>query len=318
MLLCLLPGCGLVLGLDDYELEGDSSAGTGGLGTGGLGTGGTRGGQPASGGAAVGGTDPSGTGGAPLATGGSAPCEREDCPCEDCECEEDSDCNDDGVACTTQRCNSGICEYVPDDSACSASPGLCMVARCDVAQGCVSEDRTSVVELLQNGDFEAPQGWSQLSWANSYGIIFSDLEAGVYPAPSGAYIAWMGGLEDEWLELAQAITLPAGTVGLEVSGKYKVETSNGNRDLADTVIGNLVSAPQSQSGSPLVAPFLPELEGELIPNWRDFSTTYSEDAVRALSSDTFFLSLYSIDDGDSNVASFFFDQLSVKATLCAD
>jgi|GEM_PF-6945093 len=256
-IVCFVPGCGMILGLDDYEIDSsvsdsvsagdDSSSGGSDDGSGG-GDDGSGGGDDGSGG----GDD--GSGGGDDGSGGGGACDSDDC-----------------------------CE---------------------------------AVELLRNGSFEETLGWSQLSATNNYTLIFSDLEAGVYPAPDGAYVAWMGGLEDEWFELVQAFSLPPGTASLAVSGKYKIESSDARSDPGDTVVGQLLTGPTSGSGMPIGAPFLPELPGQLTPNWTSFSHAYTD--LSSFPDGSIYVSLYSQDNANSNVLSFFFDELSVVATVCPE
>jgi hypothetical protein len=211
--------------LDDAEIGGASLEGGatgspstsngGGLVDAGGGDGG--GGQAPRGGTETGGAE---TGGAP--SGGESGCS------DPAEC-------DDGIDCTVDTCDAGVCTSTPDTNLCAATSDECVT--CQAGIGCVLGDRV-VQELLLDPSFDdMTANWVEYS-DNFDNNIF--VEAG---AQSGARIVKLGpaplnATKQEYADLLQYVTIPDGTIGLTFSGYYKLAPGT-KKPAADYVVAGL-------------------------------------------------------------------------------
>ena len=133
---------------------------------------------------------------------------------------------DDGIACTTDSCNEGVCGHAEVHSACpyDATGNAC--GRCSASApagtGCgLGTAPTESTNLLSNGSFEdglAP--WLQYS-SNNYSVRTQ------IDSYAGGWSCWLGGDEDEESRVWQTVTLSPNAVWVRVSGFVQRETAQG-------------------------------------------------------------------------------------------
>lgn len=72
-------------------------------------------------------------------------------------------------------------------------------------------DASACTDQLQNGNFDSgPSAWTEVS-DRGYPLICDNATCGDGLTPhSGAYVAWLGGVNREYAEVYQAVTVPAG------------------------------------------------------------------------------------------------------------
>jgi hypothetical protein len=228
--IALVGACSNIIGVSDYEIdpkldEGNGTAGSeasggsdgGGSDTGGTNSGGKTAGGTDTGGATPGGADTGGTEAGGMNAGGATPGgEGGSGGALQSECETAGDC-DDTIDCTTDTCNaSGSCVHTAKDTLCDAT--LCET--CQLGIGCVAGPMTTT-QLLLDPSFDGPAGdWDETS---SDGINVSTVAG----AQSGTKVAKFGpaannATEQQYSDLLQYVTIPAGTVGLTLKGYYKL------------------------------------------------------------------------------------------------
>jgi hypothetical protein len=139
-----------------------------------------------------------------------------------CTCTEDADC-DDQVDCTTDTCNdSQVCVHEPNHGACAASGDVCNPNQCVPGVGCTPIDVTQTQQLLADPAFDAfTSVWTEYS-STYYDLVVS--ESASLPAYSYPRYAWLGGIEYEYSELYQTVTVPEGTQSLSLSFYYFIDT----------------------------------------------------------------------------------------------
>jgi hypothetical protein len=131
------------------------------------------------------------------------------------------------------------------------------------------------------------------------------MSLGAVAPHSGDYAAWPGGAEFEDSDLAQQVFVPDGTVSITVSGFYGLNSTDpGLNDYVSISIGSDESgiALGLQTWDPRNA----------VDPWVPFSST--TDAADLAGLTVYFL-IRSTTDGAENT-NFFFDSLSLKATVC--
>jgi hypothetical protein len=177
--------------------------------------------------------------------------------------------------------------------------------------GCVNTQLTqSTVELLTNGGFELgpTNTWQELSDASQEQIVSSAV-AGV-TAQGGATLARLGHMDNEVGHVYQLVTIPVGTVSLTVDGFIQVRTN-------DTVSGS-DEAWVDLYDDPATGAF-----DDVFPEvWfnEDAGTTWMPihevgDATAYTPGSSYYFTLYG-DNDVSDTTDFFFDSLSLKATVC--
>lgn len=139
-------------------------------------------------------------------------------------CADDTDC-DDGIACTTDTCNSSqVCVHTPDDGMCAASGDVCLPNQCVPGTGCMPVDVKQQVQLLANGSLDSGgSAWTQES-TNGYDVIV--VEDYAVAAHTPTRYAWLGGAWYELSELSQIVSLPEGTQSVEFSFYYQLSTDD--------------------------------------------------------------------------------------------
>lgn len=140
-------------------------------------------------------------------------------------CQTDASC-DDGATCTSETCTDDlVCLYTTDDSQCPDSGDVCRPNRCTVGTGCQQVDISRSFDLLTNGNFEAGEtGWTVMS-ANYDQLIFPEDYIPTLRSHSYPNVAWLGGGDaelDESNSLSQTVSVPSGTVRLELSFFYQI------------------------------------------------------------------------------------------------
>jgi len=224
-------------------------------------------------------------------------------------CENDASC-DDGVACTAEVCEASfLCTYTPDPAKCADSGDVCRPNVCTVGVGCQAVDVSRSLELLRNPDFEAGNTvWTEIS-SNYPQVIFLFDYVPTLRAHTESYIAWLGGGEgpvDEHNSLSQTVSIPAGTVLLELSFFYQVWSD----DLPDdqNYLNVTLRATGENQNDEAIVTFHNQDETRV---WRRFST--SLDVARWAGSDAVLEFSGASVDG---YTAFFIDTVSLRAKVC--
>jgi hypothetical protein len=204
----LLGACSNILGISSYEIDPnlgqDPSPEAGGSDTGGTaGSGATSG----SGGGAAGESQ-----GGQVGEAGAA-----GAPNPPVECKTDVEC-DDGFDCTTDGCTvAGKCNHLPKDSLCDAM----QCETCVVGIGCVAGAKQTTQLLLDPNFDDMNADWSEKSDTFGKNLFVSPLPqtptmiAKFGPAKSTA-------AAEEYGDLLQQVTIPPGTIALNLTGYYKL------------------------------------------------------------------------------------------------
>jgi hypothetical protein len=187
--LLAVGGCSQIIGLSDYEID-RKLGGAGGDAVGGDGSGGSKAGSKSEGGDGPidrGGEGPGDGGKGPIDVGGDGPIDR------------------------GGETSQGGEPPVPQGGA-GEGGAPSTVIDCESAECCEEEGGTVVgVELIKNGDFESGRGaWTQYYTNNEDFLVLSNDDH--IDAYSGAWYAWLGGVESDTAELLSPVfTVPAGT-----------------------------------------------------------------------------------------------------------
>jgi hypothetical protein len=223
------------------------------------------------------------------------------------QCLIDADC-DDHVTCTVDTCEALRCAYTTDDAECPDSGDACSPNVCTVGSGCLQVEKTRSVELLANGTFEAGNvAW--LEEAVTYDqVIFGYGYIPTLQPHTWPYVAWLGNGEpgnDEQNRLSQVVSVPEGTVRLELTFFYEVWTD----ELPDDQNRMTVSL-RSTDGSDeeLLATFHNQ---DATRVWTRFST--SIDAAPWAGSE---LELELSGASSGGFTAFFVDSVSLMADVC--
>lgn len=135
-------------------------------------------------------------------------------------CQSAAECEDD-IECTVDTCGKdGKCANTADSTLCTAGTGMC--TSCKAGIGCV-DSAPVVKELLLDGTFDDATGdWVEYSEDYDDQNIFPDAAAhsGGFSVKLGP--AKAGETDQEFVDLNQLLTVPAGTVKLTMSGYYKL------------------------------------------------------------------------------------------------
>lgn len=166
-------------------------------------------------------------------------------------------------------------------------------------------DNCDQVELLNDGNFDQLSGVWQEASSNGFTLIRDSSELpGVIPE-SGDYAAWLGGVALEESGLLQVVTVPEGTVQLTASGYYGLVTT----DVGDGDFGYVALADGEANVLGSFAEWYPE---DAVQPWNGFTATL--DAASLAGTDVLFVIGSSTDDFDDS--NFFFDSMSLTATVC--
>jgi hypothetical protein len=218
-------------------------------------------------------------------------------------------CNDD-IDCTVDACMNGECVHTPDTSLCDRDADECIV--CKVGLGCVP-GTTSTEQLLINPSFDeliGPEWEEDVQDAPQTGILFQDEYADTPPNS-----AWYLGVDDPmtatvqgYADLIQAISIPDNIVGLKLTGMY--ELINGTYLPEDDYIIAGIYEGNSK---------LAELnrwwgDDPQVTVWTPFEGTATPVEVTRMAGKNLTFDIV----GESWDTAFYFDTLSLEATLCGD
>jgi hypothetical protein len=236
----LLGACSNIIGVSSYEIDptldegggGSSSSGGSKLSNGGKAIGGKEGviteaGAPAGG-------DDTGVGGSNITVGGKATGGSQATGGTGTEagspaggdgmggdptpagCGSAADC-DDTIDCTTDTCSAtGVCVHTPKDTLCDGT--LCEA--CQAGIGCVAGAKT-VMQLLLDPNFDAVTGdWDESASDGINVVTAAGAQTGTKVAKFGP--AANNAQDQQYSDLLQYLTIPAGTVALSLTGYYKL------------------------------------------------------------------------------------------------
>ena len=353
-----LTACAPLLGLDEYVVEEATSGGA-------PSSGGAAGASDGDGGSTVGGTVGTGgvTGGAcatepcpPAACVDTAPGKQVDDGCDAAapicdereapvcvQCTRAADC-DDGIECTLDRCEEGVCVSTPRDALCGS--GTCQPELCDSDLGCRQEiTLIDDTEMYGNGSFEhgaidgngqGPPPWMyNTDWNLVYDCEETDgcqgaLGANLLTRPShGDRVLWMAGVNDHVDDTFQHLTLPPGARILRVRADTSLQTQSAtptNEDVLEVWLLDPAGAPLQPA--PLHPAPLQPAPLHPAPLWRRTAEDASTDSsawttdgidvdvdVSTLTSPEIRISFQSFTD-DSSITDFFIDRIRVTTLVC--
>lgn len=207
-----LGACSQVIGISGYEIDPALDEAEGGKG-------GSSTEQPNAGEAPVGGSDDMDAGG----SGGQSPEGGEggeggggEEP--DLGCKSAADCDDD-IGCTVDVCLAdGTCRHTADDAECD--PLKCQT--CQAGVGCVAGS-TMTVELLTDPGFDGTnEDWVESSNTFDDKNIFPNAMAQTAPNVASFGPAVTDAEKQEYADLFQYVIVPERTVGITLSGYYKL------------------------------------------------------------------------------------------------
>jgi hypothetical protein len=133
-------------------------------------------------------------------------------------CQSAAEC-DDSIDCTDDAClPNGTCRHTADDSACD--PFKCQ--SCQAGVGCVAGP-TTMVDLLTDPGFDGTHDdWVEASDYFNDQNIFPNAMAQTAPNIATFGPAVAGAEEQEYADLLQYVEVPEGTVGITLTGYYKL------------------------------------------------------------------------------------------------
>lgn len=161
------------------------------------------------------------------------------------------------------------------------------------------------MQLLANPDFDAGPGGGWIEQA-SEALIKPDGQLSSKTPHSGGYAVWLGGLNNANESLRQTVTIPQGTVALELSG-YRWITTNENNTTPFDFVYIVLFTPQGQ-----------RLEELAAWNNQDSGTAWSSFSYAATmpyAGQSVNLEFQVTTDG-TYTSSFFMDTLALRATVC--
>jgi hypothetical protein len=161
------------------------------------------------------------------------------------------------------------------------------------------------VELLVDGGFDDGSGaWIEVS-SGGFPLIQDAAGLGSVTPHSGSYAAWLGGAPLEDSGLGQPVLVPEGTVSLTASGFFGLtSTDPGLADYAYATIGS--------DDSGIAQTFAMWDPRDATTPWVPFTSTTDAADLAGLSL-TFLIGSTTDDVENTN---FFFDSLSLTATVC--
>jgi hypothetical protein len=176
---------------------------------------------------------------------------------------------------------------------------MCTAGSSTVMPGC------DEVEILVDGGFDDGSGaWIEVS-TNGFPLIQDATQLDAVSPQSGGYAAWLGGAPLEDSGLAQPVFIPEGTVSLTVAGYFGLTTSDtGLNDYATIAVGS-----EDTGVNAIMQMWDPR---NAVTPWVAFSGTTDAADLAGLSL-TFLIASTTDDAANTN---FFFDSLSLKATVC--
>ena len=167
---------------------------------------------------------------------------------------------------------------------------------------------TAGAELLVNGNFDAGPGLPWLEDSGGWGPVILDQANGLPVEPfTGAFAAWLGGIDAVTMTLSQDVSVPAQATGLRLQGYLRMATEEYYP--FDTLEIEITTT----SGAPL----------ELLLRWNCTDgyyatwTLFSVDASSAYAGQTIRLHIRAYCD-PSLSTSFFLDSLTLQATVPTD
>ncbi len=246
---------------------------------------------------------------------GAPRCDMSLNPARCIDCVDNSGC-DDGIACTTDTCTDGVCENTPKDSACADSGDVCSPSLCVADVGCQVVDISVDSELLVDGNLDSlSPNWQQAS-SSGYYIVSADTSIDPDNAPilaeTSPYFAWLGGVPGEFSEIFQRVSLPEGTISLQLSFYYRIASSVTTDDF-DVAGARLRNA----TGDDELYVFADWANQDESLGWQPFEA--SIDAASWAGDDVqvyFFAQMSERADGDESNTNFFIDSVSLVATVC--
>ena len=344
-----LTGCGLALGLDDYEIVDDPSAGSGGK-DGGSGDGDGDGDADASGGKkatasggadALGGADASGgddgSGGRLSASGGAASggSASGGAPVEpDCEDDETGALVDSGCSDMAPYCLDGSCVECTSDDDCADDGHSCSVESCVSGvcertyhdqvcpgygdpclettcgqDGCTSTDISTTIDLLEGRG----DFESELGWQLTDDAVFR--VPGIGTAHGGSKVAFMTEGSDDFGNASIELDVPEFTQSLTIEGFYRSYGLGTDHDNDFLWVGYWDGSQYTH----LALNTRGSSSKSEVPAWTAFSDTVAFEDLPFLgvSSSTVEVNLAGWTNGGPNVRYFGVDDLRVVALICA-
>lgn len=224
----------------------------------------------------------------------------------------------DGVGCTDDACNGGVCSNTPDDDNCADSGDACNPNVCHPTNGCQQMAvAPSEVELISNGNFEnGDANWTEVTNSGFELIGAPVSDVGAY---SGSQVAWLCGDNLEQSELYQQVTIPTGATEFTVRGYYRVDFQNGyNSGTQNDPSDNFVGGFQSQAGAPLgdASDLFLSLDGTTQSTmWTAFQKTYTNVSDFTPGTPVRF-DFWCENDNQPGDVAFLFDDVSILAKIC--
>jgi len=335
----MLSGCGLTLGLDDYEVtdnnrpaasgghdSSEASGGDGGDASGGrqsLGDGDGDGDLASGGNTALGGDSSGGrsSGGGEQAeeceddqpdTAVDHGCDEESPICLNGECVEcviGSHCADDGQTCSVELCKAGRCERDFDDSACPRSDDPCIDSQC-TPSGCVETDISSIFDLLEGkGSFESEAGW-----AVEEDVQFTTPPAGA--AEGGNMVALMTNGANQYGNAYINLIIPEATISLTVQGYYR--SFGAGMDHGDDFFRVGFWDAVSELWYGLAVDTLNDAASANVTSWTPFIRTIESDELMLDQNGAVEFNLMGTTDGGvlANTRNFAADEVQILARVC--
>lgn len=224
---------------------------------------------------------------------------------------------DDGVGCTDDTCSSGTCANTENNGNCSSSGDTCSPNVCDAVNDCQQVSVVpSEVELIQNGDFEdGDSNWEQQS-RRGYVLIGA---TGPVDPRSGTKAAWLCGIENEFSDIYQWVTIPTTATEFTVSGYYLIDfqnsyASSNQGDADDYFRGRFYDKDLNPLGT--AADRYIDLDGGAqTSGWVYFEKTYTNLAPFLPGQEIQFDFLCETDQNPGDVA-FYVEDVSIVAKVC--
>lgn len=217
-----------------------------------------------------------------------------------------SDECDDGIDCTEDVCQpNGTCRSTADDSACETSK--CQT--CQLGVGCVAGP-TTTIELLTDPGFDGTnEDWVETSITFDDQNIFPDDFAVTAPNVAKFGPAPLDAEEQEYADLLQYVVIPERTVGITLSGYYKLTPG---ATLADE---DYAVAAFYESGATEPSAQFHEWPGDSAAQsaWKSFSYNAPKSDVADMVGGEYSFDLVAY----SWQSVFLFDSLKLTATVCA-
>ena len=304
----LVSACSNIIGVSSYEIDpalDEASGGKNGkeptAGTtseGGDGTAGSD--SPGGKGGTTGGKGSAGSTTAGTSAGGEPPGP---------DCTTAAQC-DDEIDCTTDSCNAGECVHTPKDALCDGT----QCETCMVGIGCVAGPK-DVIQLLENPSFDLSTNDWDMSGDSGEIATLNGAHSGTKvahfgPAPANA-------TEQGYGDALQWVTIPEGTVALNLTGWYRANTKTTCRpecDAYEDTVEDYVVAAFYEDGA--TRPFSQfhsfEASNSAAAMFKMFSYTAPKADVKNMAGNEYSFDLVAV-VWDSE---YYFDTLQLNATVC--